>query len=77
MTKKQDKNIKIFIDEICHKKYKKNYPTNKTIVKHINCWSLDILDLVDYGPSNNKRYRYILTVFDNFSKYAWAVHSIT
>ena len=75
MTKKQDKNIKIFIDEIYHKAYKKNYPTNKTIVKHINdCWSLDILDLIDYGPSNNKGYRYILTVIiDNFSKFAWAV----
>ena len=35
MSKKQDKNIKIFIDEIYTKPPKKNYPTNKTIVKHI------------------------------------------
>ena len=65
---------KIFIDEIYFKPPKKNYPTNKTIVKHIDdCWSLDILDLIDYGPSNNKGYRYILTVIDNFSKFAWTI----
>ena len=31
------------------------------------------IDLIDYGPSNNKGYRYILTVIDNFSKFAWTI----
>ena len=68
------KNIKIFIDEICSKPPKKNYPTNKTDVYHIDdIWSLDILDLKDYGPKNNRGYRYVLVIIDNFSKFGWTV----
>ena len=66
------KNIKIFINEIYSKPPKKNYATNKTDVYYIDdIWSLDILDLKDYGPENNKGYRYVLVVIDNFSKYGW------
>ena len=68
------KNIKIFINEIYSKPPKKNYNTNKTNVYHIDdIWSLDILDLKDYGPENNKGYRYIHVIIDNFSKYGWTV----
>ena len=68
------KNIKIFINEIYLKPPKKNYPTNKTDVYHIDdIWSLDILDLKDYGPENNKNYRYVLVVIDNFSKFGWTI----
>ena len=68
------KNIKIFINEIYSKPPKKYYPTNKTDVYHIdNIWSLDILDLKDYGPKNNRGYRYVLVVIDNFSKNGWTV----
>ena len=68
------KNIKIFINEIYSKPPKKNYATNKTDVYHIDdIWSLDILDLKDYGPENNKNYRYVLVVIDNFSKYGWTI----
>ena len=68
------KNIKIFINEIYSKPPKKNYVTNKTDVYHINdIWSLDILDLKDYGPENNRGYRYVLVTIDNFSKYGWRV----
>ena len=35
-----------------------------------DCWSIDLLDMSDYGVSNNKGYRYIL-IIDNFSKFAW------
>ena len=63
------KNIKIFINEIYSKPPKKNYATNKSDVYHIDdIWSLDLLDLKDYGPEN-KGYRYVLVVIDNFSKY--------
>ena len=66
------KNIKIFINEIYSKGPKKYYATNKTDVYHIDdIWSLDILDLKDYGPGNNKGYRYILVTIDNFSKFGW------
>ena len=68
------KNIKIFINEIYSKPPKKNYITNKTDVYYIDdIWSLDILDLKDYGPENNRGYRYVLVVIDNFSKFGWTV----
>ena len=68
------KNIKIFINEIYSKPPKKNYTTNKTNVYHIDdIWSLDILDLKDYGPENNKGYRYVLVVIDNFSKFGFTI----
>ena len=66
------KNIKIFINEIYSKPPKKNYVTNKTDVYFIDdIWSLDILDLKDYGPENNRGYRYVLVIIDNFSKFGW------
>ena len=68
------KNIKTFINEIYSRGPTKNYPTNKTNVYYIdNIWSLDILDLKDYGTENNGGYRYVLVVIDNFSKYGWTV----
>ena len=68
------KNIKIFINEIYSKPPKKYYATNKTDVYHIDdIWSLDILDLKDYGPENNRGYRYVLVVIDNFSKFGWTI----
>ena len=68
------KNIKLFINEIYSKPPKRNYATNKTDVYHIDAiWSLDILDLKDYGPENNKGYRYVLVTIDNFSKFGWTV----
>ena len=68
------KNIKIFINEIYSKAPKKYYATNKTDVFYIDdTWSLDILDLKDYGPENNRGYRYVLVTIDNFSKYGWTI----
>ena len=66
------KNIKIFINEIYSKAPKNNYATNKTDVYYIDdIWSLDILDLNDYGSKNNRGYRYVLVIIDNFSKFGW------
>ena len=66
------KNIKIFINEIYSKGSKKNYATNKADVYHIDdIWSLDILDIKNYGPKNNRVYRYVLVTIDNFSKFGW------
>ena len=68
------KNIKIFINEIYSEPPKKNYITNKTNVYYFDdIWSLDILDLKDYGPKNNRGYRYVLVTIDNFNKYGWTI----
>ena len=68
------KNIKNFINEIYSKPPKKYYDTNKTDVYHFDdIWSLDILDLKDYGPENNRNYRYVLVVIHNFSKFGWTI----
>ena len=69
MTQKANK---MFINQINSKTPKKNYTTNKTDVYHIDdIWSLDILDLKDYGPENNRGKRYVLVIIDNFSKLGW------
>ena len=68
------KSIETFIDEIYSEPHKKNYPTNKTDVYHIDdIWSFDILDLKAYVPENIRNYRYVLVVIDSFSKYGWTV----
>ena len=68
------KNIKIFINEIYSKPPKRKYATNKTDVYFIDdIWSLDILDLKDYGPENNRGYRYVLVTIDHFSKFGWTI----
>ena len=68
------KNNKIFVNEIYSKPPKKNYDTNKTDVYYIDdIWSLDMIDLKDYSPKNNRGYRYVLVTIDNFSKYGWTI----
>ena len=68
------KNIKIFINEVYSKPPKKYYATNKTDVYYIDdTWSLDILDLKDYGPENNRGYRYVLVTIEDFSKFGWTI----
>ena len=34
---------------------------------------MNFLDLKDYGPKSNTRYRYNLVLSDKFSKFAWNV----
>ena len=34
-----------------------------------------MIDMLDYGFSNNKGYRHFLTIFDYFSKYFWCIRS--
>ena len=49
------KTIIIFVNENFSMPPKKKYSTNKTAVYHIDdVWSLDILDLKEYGPENNR-----------------------
>jgi len=66
--------MKIFIDEIYSKPPKRNYETNKIVYNHIDeIWSIDLADMIDYKISNNKGFRYIFIIIDNFSKYLWAI----
>ena len=66
--------LRIFIDEIYSKAPKKNYETNKIIYNHTDeIWSIDLADMIDYKTSNNKGFRYIFVIIDNFSKYLWAI----
>ena len=68
------KNVKLIFNEIYSKPPKWNYVTNKTDVFHIDdIWSLDILDLKDCGPENNKGYKYVSVIIDNFWKFGWTV----
>ena len=61
---------KILIDEIYSSPPKNKYPLKKTIIKSIDdTWSSDLLDMNDYGVKNKNGYRYILVVFNNFSKF--------
>ena len=65
---------KIFIDEIYSEAPKKNYETNKIVYNHIDeIWSIGLADFSDYKVSNNKGFRYIFVIIDNFSKYLWAI----
>ena len=65
---------KIFIDEIYSKPPKKKYPTIKIIYNHSDdIWSIDLADMIEYKISNNKGFRYIFIIVDNFSKYLWAI----
>ena len=65
---------KIFIDEKYSKPPRKKYPTNKVIYNHIDeIWSIDLADMIDYKISNNKGFRYIFVIIDNYSKYLWAI----
>ena len=65
---------KIVIDVIYSKAPMRNYETNKVIKKHIDeIWSIDLADKIDYKFSNNKEFRYIFIIIDNFAKYLWAL----
>ena len=63
-----------FIDEIYSKPPLRNYPTNQIVHNHIDeIWSNGWADMIDYKISNNKGFRYILVIIDNFSKFLWAI----
>ena len=65
---------KIFIDELYSKAPRKNYETNKIKYDHIDeIWSIDLADFSDYKTSNNKGFRYMFIIIDNFSKYLWTI----
>ena len=55
-----------------HRQARKRYPTRQYIVHDIDeQWQADLAEMQDIA-SKNHNYRYILTVIDIFSRYAWA-----
>ena len=66
--------IKILRNEIYSKPLRKNYVSNETDVYYVDhFWSVDILDLKNYGPENNRGYRYNLVIIDKFNKFGWTI----
>lgn len=59
------------VNEI-HASARKNFPRRRVIMKGIDdLWQADLVEMGNYSTIN-KGYRYMLTVIDTFSKYAWA-----
>ncbi len=59
------------VDEL-HKPARRNYPRRKFDVRGLDeTWQADLVEMQPYSKEN-KGYRYLLTVIDVFSKFAWA-----
>lgn len=55
-----------------HRPARKTYPRRHVITKGIDdLWQVDLVEMIPYARTN-KGYKYLLTVIDVFSKYAWA-----
>ena len=56
-----------------HKPARKNFPRRRvTIHETDDTWGMDLVFMTDLAKENNG-FKYILTIIDCFSKYAWAV----
>lgn len=56
-----------------HRSVRKNFIRRRVIQKGIDdLWQADLVELQPYSDKN-KGYRYLLTVIDTFSKFAWAI----
>lgn len=56
-----------------HKDIRKTFPRNKIILTKINeTFFTDLVDMQAY-TSENAGYKYIITIIDGFSKFAWAL----
>ena len=52
----------------------RNCPSNKNIYNRIDeILIIDLADMIEYKISNNKGFRYIFAIIDNFSKIFWAI----
>lgn len=65
MTKRQ-------IVEELHRGARKNFKRRRTVIKGYNeTFQADLVEMIPYSKEN-KNFKYILTVIDTFSKFAWA-----
>ena len=59
--------------EELHKPARRNYTRRNFNVRGLDeTWKADLVEMIPY-THDNKSYRYLLTIIDIFSKYAWAV----
>lgn len=63
---------KALVDEL-HRPTRRNYQRRRVEVRGIDeTWQADLVDMSQY-TNYNKGYKFLLTIIDIFSKYAWAV----
>lgn len=56
-----------------HKPARRNYVRRHVDIRALDeTWQADLVEMIPYSREN-KGYKYLLTVIDNFSKFAWAV----
>ncbi|CAB0028863.1 unnamed protein product [Trichogramma brassicae] len=56
-----------------HKPARRNFPRRRfNMVAIDDTWQADLVEMIQYAKVNSG-YKYLLTVIDNFSKYAWSV----
>ena len=64
---------KIAVVEELHRPARRNYLRRHVNIRGLDeTWRADLVDISDHA-SSNKGYKYLLTIIDIFSKYAWAV----
>ena len=65
--------IKTTIANELHAPARRNFPRRKVMMGGIDeTWQADLVYMKKYSGLNMV-YKYILTIIDNFSKYAWAI----
>lgn len=65
--------VKKALAEELHKPVRKNFPRRKVEIRGIDeTWQADLVDMQAYSKVNSG-HNFLLTVIDNFSKFAWAV----
>lgn len=68
-----DNNIKRQVVGELHQSARKNFLRRKTLMVGIDdTYQIDLVEMLPYA-AENKNFKYILTVIDIFSKYAWAI----
>ena len=64
--------IRKVVEEL-HKPARRNYSRRKYDIRNLDeTWQADLVEMIPYSKEN-KGFRYLLTVIDIFSKYAWAI----
>ncbi|CAB0030466.1 unnamed protein product [Trichogramma brassicae] len=65
-------NVKEKLVNELHKPARRNFPRRRfNMVAIDDTWQADLVEMIPYAKVNSG-YKYLLTVIDNFSKYAWS-----
>ena len=71
-TETEEEKFKQIATEL-HAPARKKFLRRKIIPHYVDeCWSADLIDLKKFSKLNNNN-KYIFTIIDNYSKYAWAI----